>query len=436
MSEKIRDLPSAKGVTETADGLDALLGFLKPFELFLPASTREAFRKSREDVKETRRAAERLFALPDRFNDYFAKRGWIAFGQLSTIVMEEAVALADAGKLDDAERILVEHWTPDLIRLKMNRLKQVEAFIPRVKMAWEAEELYDIGRFSASTMLVLAIADGLVQVTSARFLNKNRNLSADGTDLSAWDSIAGHSTGLNQLKELFFKTRGTTNEEPLTMPFRHGIMHGMDVNFNSRLVAAKTWALLFAVGEWALLAQTGKLKEPAPTPKPTTFQVIKQAVEADTEIKKMRDAAGAFKPRTDWADGNIPATGAPDAYTAGTPERTVVDFLTAWTKGNYGVMAQACSGHKGHREDPGRMRDAFRTRTATGFRILGVADETLTRSRIRVEVTGKVALGEGVGEYELLVFKKDEAGDPAILKPGTWLITDYYGLIRRPPSKR
>ena len=47
------------------------------------------------------------------------------------------------------------------------------------------------------------------------------------------------------------KRRKKTRQERIEIPDRNGIMHGMDLNYGNGLVAAKTWGILFAVGEWA-----------------------------------------------------------------------------------------------------------------------------------------------------------------------------------------
>ena len=81
---------------------------------------------------------------------------------------------------------------------------------------------------------------------------KRRGFFAEEVDLQAWDSIAAYSKGLNVLVSIFQKGRKTTRIKPIFLPYRHGIIHGMDLGYDNKVVAAKTWAALFATRDWAL----------------------------------------------------------------------------------------------------------------------------------------------------------------------------------------
>ena len=69
-----------------------------------------------------------------------------------------------------------------------------------------------------------------------------------GSHLSSWSSFWGqlYSKGLNALNRIFQKMRQKTVTDEITIPFRHGIVHGMDLGYDNRMVAAKCWAALFA----------------------------------------------------------------------------------------------------------------------------------------------------------------------------------------------
>ena len=83
----------------------------------------------------------------------------------------------------------------------------------------------------------------------------------------AWDSISAHPKGLVKLKEVFGKTRMMTRSDEIRIPFRHGIVHGMDLGYNNKYVAAKCWATLFAVRDWIIKAARDELKPPELKPK-------------------------------------------------------------------------------------------------------------------------------------------------------------------------
>jgi hypothetical protein len=78
-------------------------------------------------------------------------------------------------------------------------------------------------RYIAALPLILMAADG--------FASERLNYSpfADGADHSAFDSIAGHPSGLPKLIKAICKSRKKTTWEETPLPFRHGVLHGRDL---------------------------------------------------------------------------------------------------------------------------------------------------------------------------------------------------------------
>lgn len=64
------------------------------------------------------------------------------------------------------------------------------------------------------------------------------------------ESVAGHPSALKSL--LPYLTRGQRGyfEHEITMPHRHGILHGVRLNYANKAVAAKALCLLAALVEW------------------------------------------------------------------------------------------------------------------------------------------------------------------------------------------
>lgn len=102
------------------------------------------------------------------------------------------------------------------------------------------------GRYHACVPLLLSLLDGVVDDTSGRV-----GFFAKGSDLVVRDSIAAHETGLTVLAEIMTKTRRKTNENPCSIPYRNGILHGKELAFDNKIVAAKCWAAF-------LLQETGQ----------------------------------------------------------------------------------------------------------------------------------------------------------------------------------
>lgn len=434
-SDEIRDLPKHKKALEEADGLIGLSRLAKALLPILPKKARVAIAGlDTTGLEATREQMAQLAALPDRFNKAFVDRGWVMFEDMNAEIALKAVELAEAGKPEDGERILVDFWTTDLIRFHIGRLKRVQAFPPRWRLAVDAEDLYRDECYHACTLLVLAVLDGMVQETCARYLGVNQNFSAEKTILEAWDSIAGHSTGLAQLKKLLLSPRKRTNADPVTIPYRHGIVHGMDVNFNSKPVAAKAWAALFAVGEWAYLAQEGRLAEPEPKPSKTPMEEMRDVGQTLMATERLKAAAAAFKPRTLWEDGGIPRRGAPEDYGLGTPERALVQFLSWWQRSNYGKMATSITAIGKRATKPADLRAWFEGKELKGFEITKVVDQAIARSVVSVRVGVKSRRQEWEADVDVALIKKLESGTVDELETCPWTFFNYYDLAREPKN--
>lgn len=264
------------------------------------------------------------------FNTLFAARGWIVYDHLNLDLIKTANKKGLEGELDAAEQMLVEDYDEETIRWKLKLFGSVQAFRTRVPLARKALEDYAAGRYHACVPVVLALADGLVN----ELHETRRGLFAEGTDLTAWDSVAAHSQGLGVLVQLFSKQRSRTTTEPLTIPYRNGIMHGVDLGYDNKRVAVKTWALLFSVRDWAYKAAHGQLSAPPEESEPT----LAESLQAWQDVQRDKEAISAWKPRGLTFGVDLPVTGTPDLYQIDTPEHVLVTMLNAWQRGNYGGM--------------------------------------------------------------------------------------------------
>ena len=430
---RIRYLPKHRKLLEEVDSMISTGWVIKVLSPILPKKIRA--RLSMLDANKLaniRNNMEELMCLPDRFNAQFAERGWIMFEDMNENVATKAVAMAEEGKIDEAEQVLVEFWTTEIIRFHITQLKSVEAFPTRWQLAIDAEELYSQGKYHACTLIVLAVLDGIVQETSARFLGINQNFSAEKTILEAWDSIAGHSTGLSNLKKVMLKPRKKTNTEVVTLPYRHGIVHGMDVNFNTRIVAAKAWAALFSVGEWARLAQCGQLSKPAPEQSKSILQKICCYFFKIKQLRQLRAEMDSFKPRSLWQEGGIPAVGAPEDYEQGTPERALVEFLTSWKKKNYGRMAKFITKIGIQAKSPRELRDSFEGTQLHSFKITNIEDKAIGRSVISVCLVVRNLKCEWTRSLDVVMIKKSDSENREEKESCSWTFSNYYDFAREP----
>ena len=196
--------------------------------------------------------------------------------------MQNAIDLADDGRIDAAEEQLAEHYTAENMRFMLLRLYNIEEFQVRRELTEKVLDDYASERYHAAIPVLLTIIDGFVNDI------EQTGFFAACTDLEAWDSIAAHSTGLSALCDVLTTTRMKTTNEEIKVPYRHGILHGRDLGYGNKLVAAKTWAALFAVADWAIALRDGK-KHPRPKePTPGLFESLRKL--ADTQQRKKKIA--------------------------------------------------------------------------------------------------------------------------------------------------
>lgn len=281
-------------------------------------------------VKEASRDLDVHWREVAAFNRYFTERGWIYYDPMNLEFVKSVNAVAAGDDLDNAETMIVEHYDEKHLRFMLNLMKYVKAFQPRMTRARQALEDHLAGRYDATVLALIPIIDGMVQDAH----EKHRGFFAEGTDLTAWDSIVAHPQGLMELARSFSKTRPKTNTEPLTLPYRNGIVHGTDLNFDSRLVATKLWALLFTLRDWALKSERGELRAPPPEQEPTLSESAAKLI----AVRQNRAALDTWEPRGLEFGRDLPETGTPDLYEAGTPERALVTMLCAWQVRNYGAV--------------------------------------------------------------------------------------------------
>lgn len=370
---------------------------------------------------------EGLMKLPDKFNQLFCSHGWIMYESMNVEVAQEAIQAAEQGDMEKAESILVAYHAPAAVEMALLRMMAVDAFQPRMRLARLALEDYREKRYHACIPVVLALIDGLVNEVYAKAHGVRRGFFARGADLTAWDSIAAHEAGLGRLVELFRRGFQRTREERVEIPYRHGIIHGILLGYDNELVAAKAWAALFSVREWAVKAQRGELKAPSQKAEASWSDLLDQ----HRRIQETRRKLDAWKARDVQVGQGIPATGSPSDYEEASPERMLVEFLGHWKTKNYGHMARSLKGIAlGGSESPGKVREYFQDLQLESFECLKITDiaPAMTEARIRIEV---VRGGERSTEEILIrLVSIDSKGSPAIggTEGSTWTMGNWEAL--------
>lgn len=430
-SDRIRDIPTFRELIKKSENLSQ---FRKAFRVLKPilrmlgadvSSVEDAF----DDLVDLESRTETLITTPDRFNELFADRGWIMYGDMDLAVAIEAIETAEEEGPEAGEQVLLDYYDAETVNFHLNRMQAVEAFRPRVRLARKALDDYRDEKFHACIPVVLALMDGLVQELHATAHGEARAFSSEEADLTAWDSIAAHSEGLEKLAALMRKGRRKTRTDELTVPYRNGIMHGMDLGYDNKVVAAKTWAALFAVREWALKVEQDEIE--APDDEKDDDSSLIESLQRLRESREIRRQAEQWEPREITVGDDIPPTGSPSDYPTGTPSRALIEFLTWWQEDNYGYMAEALKRPgNGGSVRPGRIRDEFEHTTLNDFRILVVDDYSPAFTDITVALDREIFGEKDPAQVQVRMTYMEDDGSPAAygVEPGTWHLTTHLKL--------
>lgn len=305
---EIQNNPSLKKLkedTEQFGNFRKIWPFLRPFAKLLGVDTKSVD-QSLEKVPQLAKQVDAMIAIPDRFNDIFADQGWILFDSMELDVAQKAIEIAEKDGIDRADEFLTEHFSPGWVETRINWLRSIAGFQERFELARAALEDYRAGRFYASVLITLSLIDGWVSELNIVDFHR-QGFFAEKSQLIAWDSIAAHPKGLLKLQKLFGRPRMATRTEEIRIPFRHGIVHGMDLGYNNKYVAAKCWGALFAVRDWAIKAAKGELNPPKLEPK--VERTLWESIERFQNIRDETERMKQWQPRLVTVGESIPPTG-------------------------------------------------------------------------------------------------------------------------------
>lgn len=353
---------------------------------------REALTKFKSEVDELM-AASSVLDLPDHFNAAFSDRGWIATGSFALDNMRMAVELQQNGETMEAENIILDWFTEENIRqFIINPARRYHIAQLRSEQLEEALSLYEEERYMAAVPLILIAADGFASdVSGTSPFEKN-------ADLTCFDSIAGHQTSLPALMRLLIQGVRKSTDEELTLPKRHGILHGRSLGYANKTVCAKAWLLMLALVDWAIDKESEKSRiEEYRKSEATSFRDV---LERSKRTQENKSAIEAFQP----SEAEGPFAG---PHGENTPLYAVLEFLEGWKKKNYGRMAKHAVNltRKPLSRMAGEMRDMAEFVVLEDYEINRIRYSTVARCDVRIHAHAKTPTKTVGGEFDLLLIR-------------------------------
>ena len=352
-----------------------------------------------------------VLALPDRFNDVFARKGWIATGSMSVDTMRTALELYEAGKNQQAENEIMAWFQEDRINLfAIVRAKRFNKAGKRWHQLREALKLTFEERYWSAVPLILIACDGFASdVLGTSPFEKN-------ADLTAFDSITGHPNSLPFLiKELTKGVRKSSDEE-LALPLRHGILHGQSLGYANRIVCMKAWLLMIALVDWA--CDKSNEEERIRERQAATNVSFRKLTERMRKNQEDRREIEAFEPRERLGPFN-------DCADRDSPEFAIFDFLTCWKEGNYGKLAEHAVNLTQHSisKMAGQLRRDSEFIELIDFEIRSVRQSTVARADAVAFLKGRTWKGDVEGNFDVVAFRETMDGDIAMpTDPGRWFV--------------
>lgn len=408
------DLPksTAEHLQEQMASMRGLLALAAPF------SSRA--RNLKCELNDIREQMEALMSVRRAFEKRFAPLGWSMFDRMSSEVLQQIADLEP----DEGEAILVEyHLEPDTLRFNGQRLKR-SRYRPWLDIYDRAVERASAGDCLSAVPLTLIVIDGLVNQ------NTGKHAFSGGIDAPVFDTAASGPGGVANALRIMGQQRGGTNEVPLAMPYRHGILHGKDVNFGHAQVAAKSFNALHAVIDYCdrkhdEVQRLNRAKEEQAVPS------WRETIGLLQKVNEEKEALRAWQPRPQRTlEGNEGRKGSAN-FEKGTPEAAAVQYLNALTdRPNYGHLASATLGRRddsiGVRAK--HFRDLLSGVVVLDWRIVSIEDKAAAACEVVVKTCGEQDGRSWSYIGTITLIHESEDGDSAIFgyEAGTWKAVEFF----------
>lgn len=317
MKYEPKDLPSLKNAEQYIPLFKLFLKGRKFFSFF--GIGKEKTRELEEQLNSLLKQMEDFKTYPTKYNKYFASDGWIAHDSLNFDTMKNAVITYEEHGANEAKKIIMDFYKPERIENHIFLLRWIPEFESRYKFIEYALNDYRDGRYYSCIPILIMMIDGMVCDAI------QKGFHADNIDLNVWDSLTATDTGIVELKKIFQTSRKRTNNEKITLPYRHGILHGRDLGYDNYELATKCWAFLFVIRDWIISkkSESSRIEKHNEENRKISWRDLVAQLQ---ETSDMTAAIDEWKPRIISEDYLASLNSYNQAHD-GSPERMVLDFL-------------------------------------------------------------------------------------------------------------
>lgn len=187
-------------------------------------------------------------------------RGWAPF-HMDTNAVNQAVLLVRAGCGDDADELLADQWEGEgswrteqvfsrvsVMGAGEGQLEYHALFKERARLILKAKEHHEAERYDASIPLIQNQMEGIVMdvASDKKFFTQAATYKADLVDPL---QLVGVEACLATLQKILGE--GVSQTQTAGSLSRHGVAHGRELAYDTRVNSAKYWSVLHALVQWA-----------------------------------------------------------------------------------------------------------------------------------------------------------------------------------------
>jgi hypothetical protein len=392
--------------------LAKLIGFFVP-------GVRKQFAEVEKAMESVKAHREHLA----QFARVYGPLGWTTYDRISTDLLAELAGLEPHA----GEALLTSHHLDaDTLRILSYRMR-IPAYEPWAEVFERAVERATAEDYLSAVPLLLLTIDGICTTTT------QKHPFSGGADAPVFDTITSGPGGIADGLKILGATRRKLSTEPISAPYRHGIVHGLEPNFGHAIVAAKAFNLLQAMVDYfdRRRDEAARLAKAVEEQRQPSWKEVAGGIR-DLEAKKR--ALAAWKARDPVSGAVLAHKGESHTLDPQSPEAAAVAYLEALVSRNFGLLAKKTIDYPkrslGYRA--GRIRSELEGLTLDDWRIVGFRDEGAAMSvvDVAVVVSSEERTYEGELPMRLLYFDADNQSLVRGEKGGDWVVQpDFYTQV-------
>jgi hypothetical protein len=264
------------------------------------------------------------------FTRTYCTLGWVNYDRMTVEILSSVVRM----NVEDGEVALVNYHLDSRNLEVLGYRFQGNCYQPWRPLYDRAVERASTADYLSAIPLVLSIIDGICTTSTGR------HPFSGGADAPVFDCQAAGPGGLADGLALLGATRRKLDTGPISLPFRHGIVHGINPNYGHPIVAAKAFNLLQATVDYFDRRRDESLRVAKAKDEQRAVDVSELCNKLLKSSERKR-ALETWKPRPRISAAKLSSSDQPTTLQTGSPEAFAAQYLTMLLENNYGALAEA-----------------------------------------------------------------------------------------------